>query len=103
MLKTCVHQNCAVCTDIKKRELFKSILGTSTPDIYVCEHAVYRVKNSDGDKFTLQSLDGICKGTSGCYVQDLYTANIIFLNKENFEILCSKEGKCTLTPCCKIY
>ena len=103
MLKTCVHQNCAVCTDIGDRELFKSILKTSTPDVYICKHAVYNITNFDGGEFILRSLYGICKGTSGCYVHDMYTANLIFLNKENFKILCSKKGKCTVTPNCRIF
>ena len=104
MLFPCEYQNCAVCHNLKEREILEGIFETDLSKASIlCRQAMYKVTNADGAEFVLPSLDGIKKGPSSgrYYVHDMYTANIIYLNKNNFKILCSKEGECTKTLCCK--
>jgi len=98
MLKTCKHSNCAVCKNINERDVFKSILQTIHPEIYICEHAMYKITNSKGWEFILPSLEYITKGSRAYFVRDIYTAFVIYLNRDNFEVVCSKEGECEVTP-----
>ena len=103
MLKTCKHSNCAICKQNKDRKIFESILKTINPDIFFCEHAMYRITNFNGGEFLLTSLENVNDGKQGYYLVDVFTSRYIYLNKENFEVICSKEGECTITPHVKEY
>jgi len=98
MLKACKHSNCAVCKQIKERDIFKQILEKVYPEIYICEHAMYQITNSEGAKFIIPSLDCICDGKQGYYVIDVYTGRYIYIKDNNFELLCSKQGDCNCEP-----
>ena len=99
MFKTCKHSKCAVCKRIEEREVFKSILKTLYPEIYICKHAMYKITNADGADILLPTLENICDGRQGYYIMDVYTSKYIYLNKENFEIICTKHGECN----CELY
>lgn len=103
MLKTCKHSDCAVCKKIKEREIFCSILQTVHPEMFMCENAMYRITNKEGWKFIIYSLDCVVKSQKSYFVQDFYTSSIIYLNKDNFEVLCTKDGECTVTPYTREY
>lgn len=88
--RTCVHSGCAVCKQLKDREFFKSILQTSYPDVFLCEHAMYKIVDCTVVPNPLYSLDGISKGKNGYFIQDMYSARPIYLDKQNVVVLCSK-------------
>lgn len=98
MLKTCKHSNCAVCKRNKDREIFEAILKKINPDMFFCERAMYKITNSKGGEFILTSLENIRKGKYGYYIVDIFTSRYIYLNKENFEVICTEQGKCDVTP-----
>lgn len=97
-MKECKHCGCAVCKRIEERKVFESIYQTKFFPIYVCEHAMYAIKNSRGEEFIINSLGDVSKNKTGYYVHDLYTFMLINLTKNNVRILCAKEGICELTP-----
>lgn len=96
MLKPCKYSDCAVCHKIENRDVFKSILKSSYPDVCICEHAIYKVTSANGQDFILPSLDYILKGRVEYFIRDIYTAKIIYLNKNNFQVMCSTEN-CEVT------
>lgn len=98
MLKPCEHSNCAVCKKVEERKIFKSVLKTFFPEVILCEHAMYKITNSNESEFILPTLECICEGKQGYYVIDVYTSRYIYLNKENFEVICTKNGECAVTP-----
>lgn len=98
MLKVCKHSNCAVCKKIEERNIFSSILRTLYPETFICEHAMYKVTNFNGGEFILPSLEYICEGKQGYYVIDIFTSRYIYLNKDNFEVVCSNQDECNVTP-----
>lgn len=100
MLKPCTHfkcERCAVCTDISERKVFKSILEKLYPETYICKHAMYKITNFNGGEFILPSLEYISECRKGYFITDIYTSMVIYLNKDNFEVLCSKTGECDVT------
>lgn len=98
MHKLCQHLNCAVCTNVNERIIFRPILQTLYPDIYICTNAVYQVINSNGEENILTSLRDLKVDKKGYYIFDMYTFEKIYLNRNNFFILCSKNGKCNSEP-----
>lgn len=100
MFKLCKHQMCAVCTDVKEREVFKSILKTIHPETFICEHAAYAIKSFLGNEvFIITSLEFVNNSSRGYFVRDMYTGNYIFLNKSNLSIVCLKQGtECDVKP-----
>lgn len=97
MLQECKHSNCAVCKHKEERDVFKYILGQRYPDFFLCEHAMYKVTNSDGGEFILASLEFVLRGKNGFFVRDVFSTKTIFLNKDNLKVVCSKEGECSVT------
>lgn len=97
MSKICIHLNCAVCENIEQRDIFKSILKILYPEVYICKYAVYQIANENGKKFTIPSLDSLSKGKLGYFIEDIYTSKIIFLNKDNFEVVCTQK-ECISKP-----
>ena len=98
MQRKCKHSDCAVCTDIREREVFKSILQTVRPDTYVCEHAAYKITNKNGIEFIISTLFRISKSQKGYYVRDMFSAERIYLNKDNFKVICTLQCECDKTP-----
>ncbi len=94
MFKTCEHSDCAVCLKLEEREIFKSILKNRHPDLYICPHSAYKITNSDGNYFIIPSLECVSKSNKGYFVLDFYTSMRIFLNRENFEVICSNNTEC---------
>lgn len=86
-MKLCKHQDCAVCSEIEHRKFFEHILNKKFPDVYICPHTNYVAKNHNNDKFFLD-IKNIYIGRGGCYTIDPYRAQLIYLNRENFEIEC---------------
>lgn len=98
MLKACIHSNCAVCKQVKDRDLFKVILQEMYPDVYLCEHAMYKILcNSEKNFIIIPSLGEISCTNKGYLIKDIFTGVPIYLNSDNFEVICSKEGKCGIT------
>ena len=97
-MEFCKFQGCAVCKDLKYRNIFKYAYRTIYPDIYISPHASYKVTNKEKDSFVLRDLDHVKEGTNGkFYVQDIFTGGYIYLTRENFEIICnSKKDACTI-------
>ena len=101
MLYPCKFQNCAVCHNLREREILESVFGENSPEAkMLCRQATYKITNADGVEVILPTLDGVIKGQNGYYVHDMCTPNIIYLNKNNLKILCSQEGECTKTLSC---
>ena len=98
MLKACKHSNCAVCKEVENRDIFKYILKTLYPEVYICEHAMYKITSLEGSEIIIPTLEYICDGRQGYYIMDPYTSKYIYLNKENFEVLCSSQGECNCQP-----
>lgn len=98
MFITCKHSNCAVCTDIKEREVFKEIFQDVHPDTYLCKHAAYKITNRSGIEFVISALFCVSKGQNGYYVRDMFSAERIYLNKDNFKVICTLKGECKKTP-----
>ena len=100
MFKLCKYQNCAVCTNIKEREVFKSILKTVHPEIYICKHAAYGINSFiKNEMFVITSLWFVNNSSKGCFVRDMYTGKLIFLDKSNVTIICLKQGmECDVEP-----
>ena len=96
MLKPCKYSDCAVCHKIENRDFFKSILKILHPEVYICEHAIYKITSANGQEIILSSLDYILKGRVEYFIRDIYTGDIIYLNKNNFQVMCSTE-KCGVT------
>ena len=103
LLRPCIHTNCAICKQKKDREIFKSALKKMCPETYFCDYAMYRIKNEEGAEIILPTLEFICEGRQGYYVMDPYTSKWIYLNKENFEVICVKIGECTTEPYVETY
>lgn len=98
MLKACKHSGCAVCADIEERELFKSILQTVHPELYICKYAMYKIKNKDGNYFIIPSLEAVERGNRGYYIKDIYTPSHIQLSKSNIKVVCCSNSECTIEP-----
>jgi len=98
MIETCKHSNCAVCKQIEDRVVFESILKTVHPEVYICEHASYRITDPSGFQIILPSLERLEKGRYGYYILDTFTSDRIYINKDNFEVLCFKSEECNITP-----
>ena len=94
----CEHSNCAVCADIKEREVFKFILKTIHPDTYICKNARYQITNHNGAKFLISSLEFTSETEDGYYVRDMFTSEMIKLNKDNLQVMCIKKGECEEKP-----
>ena len=97
-LNLCIHTNCAVCKQKKDREVFKSALQSRCPETYFCEYAMYKIETNEGREFILPTLEFVCDGRQGYYVMDPYTSRYIYLNKDNFEVICFNIGKCNSEP-----
>lgn len=97
-MKTCKHSRCAVCKNVNDRKLFRFIYGERAPDIYICENAIYKITNDDGNYFIIESLEAIKKYTRCYSICDPFTARPIFLNAKNFEIVCEERF---YKECCK--
>ena len=93
MFKLCKYQNCAVCNEIKDREVFKYILKTVHPETYVCKNAAYAIKSFLGGEFIISSLEFVKHGSNGYYVLDMYTGRVLYLNANNVTIICTKQGR----------
>ena len=93
MFKLCKYQNCAVCNEIKDREVFKYILKTVHPETYVCKNAAYAIKSFLGGEFIIPSLEFVKHGSNGYYILDMYTGGVIYLNTNNVTIICTKQGR----------
>ena len=98
MLKPCKHSGCAVCKHIRDREVFKQVLRTLHPEVFICPHASYRIINHNGGSFVLPSLEFIRNYKHRFYVMDVYTTHQIVLDKDNFKVVCTKEGECNCEP-----
>ena len=98
MFKACIHSDCAVCKQVEDRDLFKLILQDMYPDVYVCEHAMYKILcNGEKSFIIIPSLRDISCTNKGYFIKDIFTGIPIYLNASNFEIICSKMGKCGIT------
>lgn len=92
MFKLCKYQNCAVCTDIKDRKVFESILKTIHPETYVCKYAAYAIKSFLGGEFVIDSWEFVKSSSRGYFVMDMYTGRVIYLSTNNVTIICTKPG-----------
>ena len=97
LLKECIHSNCAVCKRIEERDVFKSILQKMHPEVYFCEHAMYKVFNSEGNFIIIPKLRDISCTNRGYFIKDIINGEPIFLNADNFQVICSKHGVCNAT------
>lgn len=97
MAKVCKHSDCAVCKDIKDREIFKQVLGKLHPEVFICPYAEYRITSHNGGTFTLPSLEFVRK-SKRFYVRDVYTFYYITLDKNNLKVMCTKTGACDCEP-----
>ena len=90
-METCKHSNCAICVSNskKEREVLKKVLKRLHPEIYICKHVFYKITNNYGQEFILSSLEQVAEGKKGYFVKDMYTSEIIYLRKENVEVICS--------------
>ena len=94
MFKLCKHQGKAVCTNIKERDVFKSILQNIHPETYICKNAAYAIKSFLGNEmFIITSLGFVNNSSKGYFVRDMYTGNYIFLNRNNVTVVCLKQGR----------
>ena len=91
MLNYCKYSGPIVCKNEREREILKSILNTEDLKLHICEHATYVITNSKGQKFPLSSLEFASKSPRGYYVRDMFTSGIVYLNKDNVEVICSKK------------
>ena len=97
MLKACKHSGCAICANIEEREIFKYILKTIHPELYICKKAMYKIINSDGNYFIIPSLDAVEQGNRGYYIKDIYTPYHIQLNRSNVEVVCCcNDSECAI-------
>lgn len=103
VFKLCKHQGCAVCTNIHERKVFESILQTIHPEVYVCEHAAYAIRNFLGSEYIMYSLEFLKNNSKGFYIRDMYTDKNILLNTENLKIICTKQGECDVKPFVTVY
>lgn len=89
----CKYGNCAaVCRQLKEREIFEYIFRKSKLDIYLCEHAAYEIQVMNGKtSIVLSDLEDVKKGRNGYYIIDPFTANFIYLDKNNTQIVCATE------------
>lgn len=94
MFKACIHSNCAVCKRIEERDVFKMILQKMHPEVFICEHAMYKVLNSDRNFIIIPNLTDISCTNRGYFIKDIITGIPIFLNENNLEVICSKQGTC---------
>lgn len=102
-MELCKFQRCAVCPDIKYRNVFRYALKERNPEVKICSEASYKITNYNGDSFIITNLEHIREGTKGFYVIDLYTAMPIYLSNKNFEILCNCTAECKATEYVAIY
>ena len=94
-MKLCKFQNSAVCSSLEYRQLFKNIFQIMNPDVYICPHAKYRVKGIQGNYNYIEDLYFVDHEKGKYWVTDIITSDLIFLSKDNFEIICcSEEQKC---------
>lgn len=88
-MKRCKFQNVAICREIKEREIFRKIFRIQHPPIQICDKALYKITNNAGKSFIINSLYCIeYEENRECSVTDFFTGMPIFLNNENFSILC---------------
>lgn len=96
-MKECKHQHCAVCTNLKYREVFEQIEASKNVDWYSCPYVAYIVKNTAGNEIPIFSLEHLKKGTKGYFVKDFLTGEPVYLQKDNFTIICKAEDECIIT------
>ena len=97
-MELCKFQKCAVCSDIKYRNIFKYVFKRNFPDVYICSNAVYKIINHDGNYFIIKNLDQIKQGFNGRFYVIDYRNNYIFLSDTNFEVICNSKNNCTKEP-----
>lgn len=95
-MKRCKFENVAVCKSIDERDVFRHIFRKLHPPIQICDKASYEITNHLGRSFIIDNLYDIeCAENKECSIIDLFTGMPIFLNKDNFSVVCPLKGdKC---------
>ena len=100
-MKICKHSNCAVCTSENKteREVFKNLLKTIHPEVYICNKVMYKIINDAGFTFDVKSLYFASQAEDGTfYIRDMFSAGNITLTKEKVIVMCMDNGECDKEP-----
>lgn len=92
-MKRCKFNGIAICRNVEERKIFSHIYQKLYPPIQICDKALYQITNYKGEKFIIENLKLIKGGDNReCFIIDIYTGQLLFLNEKNFSVVCPLSG-----------